>query len=142
MVATRRRQPVRSRADGGYSLPELLVVILILGILAAISTALYLSQRQRGYEAQLTADLRNAVVQVESDAAMNGGAYPSEAPAFTTSDATVSLVYAASGEGAPHPPAGLPPPRAPRAGRRRRTAARLPGLLAPAVLSGPTASGL
>jgi prepilin-type N-terminal cleavage/methylation domain-containing protein len=99
MVATRRRQPVRSRADGGYSLPELLVVILILGILAAISTALYLSQRQRGYEAQLTADLRNAVVQVESDAAMNGGAYPSEAPAFTTSDATVSLVYAASGDG-------------------------------------------
>jgi prepilin-type N-terminal cleavage/methylation domain-containing protein len=51
---------LRLRAEGGFTLIELLVVIAIIGILAAIAIPQFASYRNRGFQAQVWSDLRNA----------------------------------------------------------------------------------
>jgi type IV pilus assembly protein PilA len=45
--------------DGGFTMIELLVVIIIIGILAAIAIPVFLSQRSKGYDAAAKSDLAN-----------------------------------------------------------------------------------
>jgi len=64
-----------TRPDAGFSLIEVLVVAVIMGILAAIAIPMFLSQRERGWQAQVVSDLRNAVLQAEAYSVGNGGDY-------------------------------------------------------------------
>lgn len=57
----------RPRDDRGFTLVELLVVIVVLAILAAIAVPLFLGHRTKAYDAAAKADLRNLVLAVTAE---------------------------------------------------------------------------
>lgn len=69
------------REEGGFTLIELLVVVVIIGVLATIAIPVALNQFQRGYQAALMTDVRNAALAVESHFAQTG-IYPLDQSAF------------------------------------------------------------
>lgn len=61
--------------QGGFTLVELLVVVAILAIVAAIAIPVFLRQREKAYVADVQSLLRNGATAMESFAAGNGGSY-------------------------------------------------------------------
>jgi type IV pilus assembly protein PilA len=54
------------RRNDGFTLVEILIVIVIIGLLAAIAIPQFIAYRNQAVDAQLKSDLRNAAVAVES----------------------------------------------------------------------------
>ena len=62
-------------AEHGFSLVELLVVVVIISLLAAIAVPVFITQRERAYVAQSETSLKNASTAMEAAAIENEGVY-------------------------------------------------------------------
>lgn len=65
----------RRNQEGGYTLVDLLVVMLILGILVAIALPAFFSQRDNRYDSDAKSNARTVQAALESYAAADGGSY-------------------------------------------------------------------
>jgi prepilin-type N-terminal cleavage/methylation domain-containing protein len=72
---SRRRSPGPLREQSGFTLVELLVVLLILAILSAIAIPSFFSQREKARDADAKADLAVARTAMETYSADNDGTY-------------------------------------------------------------------
>lgn len=73
-----RCRPLAPRGAGGFTLVELLIVVAVVGILAAISFALYVNVQARGRMGRATADVKTLTGAVGAYSA-HMGAIPSTA---------------------------------------------------------------
>ena len=63
------------REQAGFSLIELLVVIVIVSILAAIAIPIFFRQREKGFHTQVVSALRNGATTMQAWATENNGDY-------------------------------------------------------------------
>jgi type IV pilus assembly protein PilA len=75
--------------ESGFTLVELLVVVLVLGALVAIAVPTFIGQRESAWDAALRSELRAASIALESYRAQNG--------AYTSQALTTGWGYEASG---------------------------------------------
>ena len=69
-----------ARDEQGFSLVEVLVVVVIISLLAAIAIPIFLAQREKAWYAQSTSTLKNAATTMEAAAVKNEGSYEGITP--------------------------------------------------------------
>ena len=69
------RLRVRAQSESGFTLVELLVVMLILGLLAAIAIPAFFNQRTKAQDAEAKSTVKTAQTALETYATDNNGSY-------------------------------------------------------------------
>lgn len=72
----------------GFTIVELMIVIVVIAILAAITVIAFMGVQDRAEETQLQSDLRQAGTQLEVDRPASGGTYPDDDSDLSASDGT------------------------------------------------------
>ena len=83
----------KKRGERGFTLIELMIVIAIIGILAAIAIPQFSRYRSRGYMASVKADAKNAYTAVEAYRGDNPGLPP---PGETITSGLTGATYTAA----------------------------------------------
>lgn len=69
---------MRAREDRGFTMIELLVVVVIIGVLVAIAVPVYLNYRKGAANKSAASDVRGAITAIEQYYTDNGNAYPAD----------------------------------------------------------------
>ena len=90
-----------SREESGFTLVELLVVMLILGLLIAVAIPTFFNQKQKANDADSKAMAHTAQTAIETYATDNNGTYVGAGqPELTAIEGTVDATVAVSGQSA------------------------------------------
>jgi type IV pilus assembly protein PilA len=81
----RKLREERADGDRGFTMIELLVVVVIIGVLVAIAIPLYMNYRKGAENKSAASDTRGAIAAVEQFYTENGNVYPAAAGATLTS---------------------------------------------------------